>query len=62
MSADLLWPLGGMAVGVLGVLAVRAYEQWRWWRLARPYSPQPIANTAMPTLTELNRPEWIEEP
>lgn len=56
------WQLAGTGVGVLGVLAVRAYDEWRWWQIARYYLPQPVVNTAPPTLTELNDATWIEKP
>lgn len=59
----LLWESSaGLTGGVLSVLAWRLYDDWRMLRFARHYLPRPIVSTALPTLTELNRPEWIEEP
>lgn len=51
-------PLAGIAVGMLLVAAV---DWWHWRRIWRRLLPQPVVNTAPPTLTELNRPDWMED-
>jgi hypothetical protein len=54
--------LGGSLAGTaVGVLLVLAAEIWHWRRARRRYNSQPIANLMPPTLTELNRPDWMED-
>jgi hypothetical protein len=49
--------LGGALVGYVAEGERQRRLDYRLWLLVRP---QP-ANTAPPTLTELNRPDWMED-